>query len=79
MLGIGEITVDGLKMIGFKRQGKTEWVWRSDDSFNRILVDVINKEDVKYLHVSIECLNDSIEVPNAKNLSDITALQVLFK
>jgi len=76
---LGEINIDNLKIIGFKRNGKTEWIWRSDDSFNRILVNYINKEDVIYLHVSIECLNDSIEVPNAKHLSDLTVLQTLFK
>lgn len=77
MLGFGEINIENLKMIGFKRKGKTEWVWRSGDSFNRVLVDII--EDLNYVHVSIACLNDSMHVPNAKNLSDITTLQTLFK
>ncbi len=77
MHGLGEITIDNLKMIGFKRRGKTEWLWRSEDSFNRIIVDII--EDLNYCHVSVECLNDSLHVPNVKGLSDITTLQVLFK
>lgn len=76
MLGLGKITKDDLKMIGFKRLGFRKWIWKNDNNFNIIIVDV---SEVENPHVSVECLNDSMEVPNAKHLSDLTCLQTLFK
>lgn len=75
MLGLGEITKEGLKMIGFKRLGMKTWRYYQENNFTTITVDL----EFKPPHVSLECLNDSMHVPNAKNLSDIIALQTLFK
>lgn len=73
--GIGEITKKDLTMLGFKYIGSQRYSLSFEDTFNIIKVDISDPSDV---HVSIECMNDSIHVPNAYALSDIVVLIILF-
>jgi len=75
MYGLGEITKENLKMIGFKRLGMKKWRYYQEENFNTITVDISTETP----YVEIECLNDSMQVPNAKHLSDLISLQTLFK
>ncbi|WP_407430600.1 hypothetical protein [Arcticibacter sp.] len=75
MTGIGKITKEDLRMLGFKPIGLDVWCISFDDTFNIINVDISEPEAV---HVSIECLNDSMHVPNAYALSDLVVLITLF-
>ena len=73
--GIGEITKKDLTMLGFKYIGSQRYALSFEDTFNIIKVDISHPKDV---HIEIECMNDSLHVPNAYAVSDLVVLITLF-